>query len=231
MAFAVMTMGRTARGTERWTILVGRALLTVAFGFLLSLGGALAADQRTPALQPPTGSPRSLPPVAHITPPIGTQPTPRAPQPQVTPPPVPATPQPPAPISTLRPPITVPPSGGVPQTGLTVPPPAPSPVPPAPVPPTPGVPQRATTPLPVDASAQITGLPASANGKSEHLDIASLPQETGQLDRSGGNRLPLYHCRCIFDIAGNGCDLQSPKAILDGLPCSCGKYRGTTANY
>ena len=42
---------------------------------------------------------------------------------------------------------------------------------------------------------------------------------------------PVYHCRCIVDIVGNGCDVQSSTHIPDKTGCICGKYQGSIVNF
>jgi hypothetical protein len=42
---------------------------------------------------------------------------------------------------------------------------------------------------------------------------------------------PAFRCRCIVDVAGNGCVVQSSARIPDRAPCSCGNYHGSTANF
>ena len=39
-----------------------------------------------------------------------------------------------------------------------------------------------------------------------------------------------YTCKCIVDIAGNGCFVQSATRVPDGTACACGSTHGSTAN-
>jgi hypothetical protein len=96
------------------------------------------------------------------------------------------------------------------------------------------------TNAPVPNAAAHSSDPAPLQISPSPLPKQSIPMQppspntmqlTTKAEQSTVPALPAYHCRCIVDVAGNGCDVVTPAAISDGIPCRCATTHGLTANY